>query len=146
MLRNDRKWKYMYVLKFPKIYSVWQRLKFSATFQVLRGAPTIDGRPGEFMDPLDFDKLREDLESKHNEPMSDKDLLSSALYPKVFDDYVEFRHQYGPVDTLDTRTFLVGPDIADEIQVWSLSSMLYSISMGCQCSGLLGLLSLYLVL
>ncbi len=92
-------------------------------FQVLKGAPTIDGRPGESMEALDFSKLKEELIMKHSESeISDKDVISAALYPKVFDDFKEFRAKYGPVDKLDTRTFFVGPDIAENITVSCLSS------------------------
>ena len=34
-------------------------------FQVLKGKPTIDGRPGESMDDLDFDKLENELKNEH---------------------------------------------------------------------------------
>ena len=35
------------------------------TPQVLKGKPTIDGRPGESMEALDFDKLENDLKDEH---------------------------------------------------------------------------------
>lgn len=74
------------------------------------------------MPPLDFDKLKEDLISQWGDSVTDQETLSAALYPDVYRDYKEFRSEYGPVDKLDTRTFLVGPDIADEIEVCFLSS------------------------
>ena len=43
--------------------------------------------------------------------------MSAALYPKVFEDFENFRSSYGPVSKLSTKTFLVGPDIAREIEV-----------------------------
>ena len=84
---------------------------------MLKGAPKVEGRPGSALEPLDLKALKEDLIQKHGDPMSDKDVISSALYPKVFDDFVEFKKTYGPVDKLDTRTFLQGPDIAQAINV-----------------------------
>ena len=70
------------------------------------------------MEAFDFVKLRDELVAKYSEELiSEKDLISAALYPKVFDDFKEFRSKYGPVDKLDTRTFLVGPDIAESITV-----------------------------
>lgn len=33
--------------------------------KILRGKPTVDGRPGQDLTPVDFDKLRSDLEHKH---------------------------------------------------------------------------------
>jgi pyruvate carboxylase len=81
------------------------------------------------MEPLDFKALKEDLEDKHGEDMSDKDVMSAALYPKVFDDYCDFRRKYGPVTHLDTKTFLVGPDIAQEHNV----SLTYVGGSMCEC-------------
>ena len=49
--------------------------------------------------------------------MSDEYVMSAALYPKVFDDFISFRQTYGPVEKLDTRLFLVGPNIAEETEV-----------------------------
>ena len=69
------------------------------------------------MPDLDFTALRNSLIEKHGEPISEKDVMSAALYPKVFDEFVEFRTKFGPVDKLDTHTFLVGPEIAEEIPV-----------------------------
>jgi pyruvate carboxylase len=83
----------------------------------LKGAPVVEGRPGASMPHIDFKKLKEDLVSKHGDHISDNDVMSAALYPKVFDDYAKIRSKYGPVDKLDTRTFLVGPEIAQEISV-----------------------------
>lgn len=85
--------------------------------KILKGKPKTDTRPGDELAPIDFDKLKEELEEKHDRPMSEKDVISAALYPKVFDDYVEFNSKYGPVDKLDTRRFLVGPDIAQELDI-----------------------------
>ncbi|KAK2159376.1 hypothetical protein LSH36_154g08036 [Paralvinella palmiformis] len=85
--------------------------------KVLKGAHKIEGRPGSSLDPLDLNALKEDLIQKHGEPITERDVISAALYPKVFDEFVEFRKTYGPVDKLETRTFLQGPDIAQEINV-----------------------------
>jgi pyruvate carboxylase len=85
--------------------------------KILKGAPIVEGRPGATMEPLDFKKLKTDLQERHGVEISDKDTVSAALYPKVFDDFKDFEQQYGPVDKLDTRTFLVGPDIAVPIDV-----------------------------
>lgn len=77
----------------------------------------IDGRPGESLPPLDLDRLKANLVDKHGETIKDTDVMSAALYPKVFDEYAQFVAKYGPVDKLDTRTFLVGPDVEEEISV-----------------------------
>jgi len=88
--------------------------------QVLKGAKKVEGRPGASMKSLDFAQLKVELEEKHGIKISDRDAVSSAMYPKVFDDFVDFEKSYGPVSKLDTRTYFVGPDIAQELTVCSL--------------------------
>lgn len=86
--------------------------------KALKGRPTIDGRPGESLEPLDFDALKSKLQQEFGEnAIRDEDVLSAALYPKVFNDYMVFREEFGPVDGLPTRLFFTGPEIGEEFQV-----------------------------
>lgn len=39
------------------------------------------------------------------------------MYPKVCDDYIKFREEFGPVALLDTRIFLTGPKVGEEFEV-----------------------------
>lgn len=84
--------------------------------KVLRNMPRIDDRPGANMSPLDFSKLKEDLKETFPN-INDKDVMSAALYPQVTKEYLAFRDDYGPVDKLDTRIFLVGPKVGEEFEV-----------------------------
>ncbi|XP_039293902.1 pyruvate carboxylase 1 isoform X1 [Nilaparvata lugens] len=84
--------------------------------KVLKDMPRIKGRPGASLAPLDFDKLKKDLQEKHPRA-TDRDVMSSALYPQVTDEYLTFKETYGPVDKLDTRIFLVGPKVGEEFEV-----------------------------
>lgn len=85
--------------------------------KILRGKPKIDGRPGEGMAPMDLDKKKMELEEKHGRQLRDVDVMSSAMFPREFDDFEQFRQKYGPVDKLDTRVFFTGPEVAEEINV-----------------------------
>ncbi|VDM24537.1 unnamed protein product [Toxocara canis] len=85
--------------------------------KVLRGQPKYDDRPGENLKPIDFDKLKADLENKHGRTLRDEDVMTSAMFPKEFDEFEQFRQQYGPVDKLPTRPFLTGIDVAEEMDV-----------------------------
>ena len=69
------------------------------------------------MQPIDFREMKEKLAERHDRKINDYDVMSAALYPKVFEEFADFNSKYGPVDKLDTKTFLVGPDIANEINV-----------------------------
>src|SRR5699024_8771998 len=45
------------------------------------------------------------------------DLISYALYPKVFMDYQKFTETYGDPSVLDTPTFFYGMRLGEEIEV-----------------------------
>ena len=85
--------------------------------KILKGLTPISGRPGSHLPPLNFAKIKSDLEEKHNQTISETDVLSSAMYPKVIDDFIQFRDKYGPVWLLDTDVFLYGPKIGQEIEI-----------------------------
>jgi len=85
--------------------------------RVLKGLPIVDGRHGAFLPEFDFDSHKKELIRKYGEQINDKDVISSAIYPKVFEDFISFREKYGPVSKLDTRSFLIGPDIGEDIAV-----------------------------
>jgi len=85
--------------------------------KVLRGKPKVDGRPGADMPPVDFEALQKELEEKHGRKLRDVDAMSSAMFPKEFDNFEQFRQLYGPVDKLNTRVFLTGLETAEETNV-----------------------------
>src|SRR5690606_12728037 len=85
--------------------------------KVVRDLPTITGRPGATLEPLDFEQLRKDLREKHGPGLRDVDLLSAALYPKVFEEFMAFREEYADVSVLPTRNFLTKMAIGEEISV-----------------------------
>lgn len=85
--------------------------------KIVKDAPRVNGRPGASLPPVDFDKIKADLEEKHGKGIRDVDVISSALYPSVTDDFLTFKDMYGPVDCLDTHIFLAGPKMAQEVQV-----------------------------
>ncbi|KAI6242055.1 Pyruvate carboxylase [Aphelenchoides fujianensis] len=85
--------------------------------QVLRGRKPLHNRPGENLAAFDFKKLQTELEAKHKRKLRDVDLMSSAMFPKEFDDFEQFRQKYGPVDKLETRVFFTGLEPAEETEV-----------------------------
>ncbi|EDV36802.1 uncharacterized protein Dana_GF13141, isoform B [Drosophila ananassae] len=84
--------------------------------RVLKDMPRIEGRPGEQLEPFDLDKLKKELKESHS-CVTDRDVMSAALYPQVTNDFLVFRDRYGPVDKLDTRIFLTGPKVGEEFDV-----------------------------
>lgn len=86
--------------------------------QILKGAARVDGRPGASMPLVDFAQLKSDLvDMLGASSLTDQDVITAAMYPKQFEEFYRFRDEFGLVDKLDTRTFFVGPDMANEIQV-----------------------------
>lgn len=90
--------------------------------KILKGLPTVSGRPGEGMPPFDFEKAKEELSQRHTTPgsissISDYDVSSYSMYPQVTEEYLRFREKYGPVDKLETRIFLTGPKVGEEFEV-----------------------------
>ena len=59
---------------------------------VLKDLPRIDDRPGASMEPLDFAALEAKLKKKLGvEKISETDVMSAALYPKVAEDFFQNR-------------------------------------------------------
>ncbi|XP_071525858.1 pyruvate carboxylase, mitochondrial isoform X2 [Panulirus ornatus] len=85
--------------------------------RMLKGLPVVKGRPGATMAPMDFAAMKSDLIEEHGSKISDFDVVSSAMYPEVTNDFFNFRSKYGPVDKLDTRIFLTGPKVGEEFEV-----------------------------
>jgi len=83
----------------------------------LRGRRKLDKRPGLFLDPIDFAKVKRDLGKKYGGPVSECDIASYVMYPKVFEDYKKFTEQYGDLSVLPTRFFLSRPEIGEEFNV-----------------------------
>ncbi|WP_163530343.1 pyruvate carboxylase [Halobacillus ihumii] len=84
---------------------------------VLKGRQPINERPGELLDPVDFKDLKETLFHKLDRQVTSFDMISHALYPKVFMDYHKFTEQYGDMSVLDTPTFFYGMRLGEEIEV-----------------------------
>lgn len=83
---------------------------------ILKDLPRVEGRPGEEMEDLDFEGLKRELSGQFP-GVTDQDVMSVAMYPHVAKEFFKFREQYGPVDRLETRHFLVGPDMGEDIDV-----------------------------
>ncbi|WP_043903991.1 pyruvate carboxylase [Parageobacillus genomosp. 1] len=84
---------------------------------ILKGREPITVRPGELLEPVDFDHLREELYHTLDREVTDFDVLAYALYPKVFLEYAETVKKYGDISVLDTPTFLYGMRLGEEIEV-----------------------------
>ncbi|MCX8083801.1 MAG: pyruvate carboxylase [Calditerrivibrio sp.] len=84
---------------------------------VLRGEKPLKGRPGELLPPFDFQKAKEDLEKEFGRPFSEEAVVSYALYPQVFKDYINFVNEYGDGMVFDTKDYFYPLKKEEEIEV-----------------------------
>ncbi|MCE7794741.1 pyruvate carboxylase [Salipaludibacillus sp. CUR1] len=84
---------------------------------ILKGRPAITNRPGENMEPVNLEALKEELYHKLGRQVTSHDVISYALYPKVFLDYQSFIDQFGDVSVLDTSTFFFGLRLGEEVEI-----------------------------
>ena len=61
---------------------------------VLKGEEPITCRPGKLLPPVDFDRLEQEVRKFRDDPER-KDLISYAMYPKVYEDFCRHRKEYG---------------------------------------------------
>ncbi|WP_312469147.1 pyruvate carboxylase [Neobacillus sp.] len=84
---------------------------------ILKGKQPLEVRPGELLEPVDFNKLKEDLFNELGRQVTPFEIISYALYPKVFMEYSKTVDLYGNISVLDTPTFLYGLRLGEEIEV-----------------------------
>jgi pyruvate carboxylase len=83
-----------------------------------RGVTAVEGRPGASMPDYDFEAERKFLEEKYGpKNLSNKDILSYALYPSEFTEWKDFAANYGPVAKLPTGVFLNPMKVGDEVEI-----------------------------
>ena len=76
--------------------------------KILKGVQPIEGRPGAMLPPADLEAERARAEAATGWSLSEEELYSYLLYPKVFVDYAQRRQTYGPVSALPTEVFFYG--------------------------------------
>ena len=82
------------------------------------GKTMFEGRPGEELPVYNFEQARITLQEKFGSfNINETDVLSHAIYPAVFDDYMKFQESYGSMQALDTRTFLSGLQPGEEMEL-----------------------------
>ncbi|MEM0935491.1 MAG: pyruvate carboxylase [Pseudomonadota bacterium] len=72
-------------------------------------------RPGARLPDEDVEVKRAEIAEIVGTEIDDEDLNGYLMYPKVFKDYALRHAEYGPVRTLDTKTFFYGMQPGEEI-------------------------------
>jgi len=75
---------------------------------VLKGETPITCRPGEILPPEDFAALGSHLHQLLERTPSQQEILSYALYPKVFEEYIASLGEYGNLSRMGSDVFFHG--------------------------------------
>lgn len=77
---------------------------------VLKGEEPITCRPGDLLPPVDWDALKAEMRKFYPEktPIDRSALLSFAMYPKVFEEYIRHRKEYGYIMRMGSHVFFNG--------------------------------------
>lgn len=84
---------------------------------VLKGEEAIKVRPGSLLEPFDFEAIKKELKEEVGFELNEKQLLSYALYPKVYIDYLKHLKDYNNISSLESDVFFHGLDIGEECEV-----------------------------
>ncbi len=75
---------------------------------VLKDKTPIINRPGELLEPADFEAIKKHLHEKFNLQATMQNILSYALYPKVFEEFLEFKQSHGDLSRMSSSVFFDG--------------------------------------
>lgn len=79
------------------------------------GRDKFEGRPGSELPSYDFEASEKMLKEAFGEKrITHKEVLSHALYPTVFKEYLAFEQTYGRIDKLPTHLFLRPMAVGEE--------------------------------
>ena len=85
--------------------------------KVLAGKTPLTVRPGELLPPADLDAERAAACASLGRPISEFELASHLMYPKVFAQYAADRAAFGDLGMLPTSVFFYGMQPGQEINV-----------------------------
>ena len=85
--------------------------------KILNGAPALTQRPGELLPPADLGNARASAQAAVGRAITETELASYLMYPKVFIDYAAERASYGDVSALPTAVFFFGMQPGQEINI-----------------------------
>jgi len=85
--------------------------------KVLKGAKPLETRPGAGMPATDLAAERARIQQKMTRPVTDDDLASYLMYPRVWLDYAAERALYGDVGILPSTVFFYGMEPGQETSV-----------------------------
>jgi len=83
---------------------------------VLKGKEPITCRPGELLEPVDFEEKKKEMAAFNPDPTW-REIISYCLYPKVVEDFVRTRKEYGYITRLGSHVFFHGLAVGETNKV-----------------------------
>ncbi|NMC55641.1 MAG: pyruvate carboxylase [Eubacteriaceae bacterium] len=84
---------------------------------VLKGQEPLTVRPGTLLEAVDFDEIRRDYLQRYGKELNMRSVLSAALYPKVYDEYMKFLNDYGDYVQMESHVFFNSLKVGEETEV-----------------------------
>jgi pyruvate carboxylase len=85
--------------------------------KVLKGTAPLSARPGASLPPADLEAERARIQQRLPRTVTDEDLASHLMYPRVWQDYAQERLLYGDAAILPTPVFFYGMEPGQEISI-----------------------------
>jgi pyruvate carboxylase len=85
--------------------------------KILKGAAPLTARAGATLPPVDLEAVRERIQPELSRTVTDEDLASYLMYPKVWLEYARERAQCGDAALLPTSVFFYGMQPGEEINL-----------------------------
>ena len=80
---------------------------------VLKGEKPITCRPGDLLPPVDWEQLRHEIRKFYPNYEEPRSLISYAMYPKVYEEYIRHRKEYGYIMRMGSHVFFNGMAIGE---------------------------------
>jgi pyruvate carboxylase len=77
--------------------------------KILGGLKPLTTRAGSTLPSVDLDEEKKKLEKKYEESISNQQLASHLMYPKVFEEFMEHYKNFSDTSILPTQLFFYGP-------------------------------------
>ena len=85
--------------------------------KVLKDEVPYTVRPGALLAPADLDAERAAAAAGCGRPLTDEELASYLMYPRVFEGFFAAREKFGPASALPTPVYFYGMAVGEEITV-----------------------------
>lgn len=85
--------------------------------KILNGIEPLTDRPGASLLPVDLEAQKQVLEKELDHKITERDLSSYLMYPKVFLEYRKHREKFGDVSKIPSKSFFYGLKENDYVEI-----------------------------